>query len=287
MSAIRVTQFETPESKPSASVVHVTPELAERWLGKNLKNRNISMRIAYAYAADMLNGNWELTGEAIKFAKDGSMIDGQHRCTAILLAAEENPDISIPMFIVRGLHNEAQNVMDTGKKRNVADSLTIDGVPNASVVAAAARVLYRVDHGTFFKDNKVSLVTASQIRSWIQGHPNFEEFVSSTLQPSRRVLAPPSITVAALYKMQAKNPGQAEEFLTRLDTLANLDSDDPIMVLHKRLTTIRTNRQKMTDRDYLALFFQAWNAMRAGKKLTRFQRPAGVSWNIKNFPWPK
>jgi hypothetical protein len=272
---------------PSASIVYVTAEMAERWLGKNTKNRHISLRVASSYAADMLAGNWRITGESVKFARDGSLIDGQHRLVAVIMAAEDDPDISVPMFVVRGLANDAQRVVDSGKKRSAADSLTLDGVPHASLVAAAVKLLCTVDGGLLFKDRKLSNVTSSQIRAWLSDHPAFEDFIATNRSEIVRVFAPPSIVAAAVWMMRERNPEAAAEFLTDLQSLANLDGDHPVMVLHKRLTVIRTNRIRLTERDYLALFFRAWNTVRAGRKLTSFPRPKGAIWSAKNFPWPK
>ena len=63
-------------------LVEITPELAHEWLGFNTHNRNIRQRIVTAYAADMTGGDWQWNGESIKFAEDGTLLDGQHRLAA-------------------------------------------------------------------------------------------------------------------------------------------------------------------------------------------------------------
>ena len=84
-------------------IVDVTPELAREWLGFNTHNRNMRARTVLAYAADMASGDWRWTGDSVKFATDGTLLDGQHRLAAIAEAG-----CTITTLIVRGLKNDTQ-----------------------------------------------------------------------------------------------------------------------------------------------------------------------------------
>lgn len=68
----------TPLHKPEVAWVPIDPATAERWLKANKRNRKLRRGPVLAYARDMAAGNWRLTGEAIKFAPDGTLLDGQH-----------------------------------------------------------------------------------------------------------------------------------------------------------------------------------------------------------------
>lgn len=59
--------------------VLVTPELAAEWLNHNTRNREKRPKRIAAYARDMAAGRWRRSGEAIKFAPDGTLLDGQNR----------------------------------------------------------------------------------------------------------------------------------------------------------------------------------------------------------------
>ena len=87
-----------------------------------------------AYAADMGDGHWQFNGEAVKFAGDGSLLDGQHRLAAIIEA-----DVVLPLLVVRGLASSAQETVDGGAKRKFSDVLKLRGEPNADHLAAVAR----------------------------------------------------------------------------------------------------------------------------------------------------
>ena len=64
-------------------IMKVSPEMATKWLEKNIVNRRIRDYKVNAYARDMKNGDWRLNGEAIVFNKSGQLVDGQHRLNAI------------------------------------------------------------------------------------------------------------------------------------------------------------------------------------------------------------
>lgn len=80
--------------------VQMTPGLAKKMLASNADNqRNLRMSKVEQYVRDMLAGHWPITGETIKVATDGALIDGQHRLTAVLHAAKFRTDITVPMLI--------------------------------------------------------------------------------------------------------------------------------------------------------------------------------------------
>ena len=84
----------------------ITPQLAEIYLGKNTHNRNIRKPVVGKYANDMENGFWNFDGAPIRFADDGTLLDGQHRLHAIIKSNK-----AIDLLVVRGL-----------KKRNAGNN---------------------------------------------------------------------------------------------------------------------------------------------------------------------
>lgn len=97
----------TSTSGVTYSIENVTPELAESWLARNTANRRMRRATAEAYARDMESGDWRENGDAICFAVDGTLLDGQHRLTAVVLSG-----ISVPLLIVRDLPRETQDTKD-------------------------------------------------------------------------------------------------------------------------------------------------------------------------------
>ena len=86
---------------------------SREWLGFNTHNRNLRQRQCSASCTstrpDMEAGNWQWNGESIKFAEDGTLLDGQHR-----LAAIAESGVTLPVLVVRGLPNETQETAVDG-----------------------------------------------------------------------------------------------------------------------------------------------------------------------------
>src|SRR5439155_25117462 len=119
-----------PKPAPSAgqpipsvpTVVDVDPATASAWLQRNLHNRHLREEAVSSMARDMAAGRWQYTGEAVKFSKAGNLLDGQHR-----LAAVVKSETTIPILVVPGLPDSAQEVIDTGAKRTASDVLYLSG----------------------------------------------------------------------------------------------------------------------------------------------------------------
>lgn len=270
-------------TKITHAIVMVTPEMAERWLEHNTHNRKLRQRTISRYRADMEAGLWTMAADPIRFDRSGGLLDGQHR----LVALSELPDVvTIPFLVVRGLPAESQGVMDQGVKRTPGDQLALNGVRNANAVAASIKKLLIWRSGTMFRDTKLQQVSAPQIEAWVADHSGDVDFFNSIWNLVRQNDAPPSVAGAAAIEFASIDPQACERFFTLLARGAGGEGH-PITTLDKRLQRTRREGLKMPDRDYLALFILAWNAWRAGKTMSKFQRPRGGRWSEANFPEPK
>jgi hypothetical protein len=109
----------------------ITPEYALELLSNNTVNRRVKESVVNRYVKDMLAGSWkEDTGELIKIAKDGTILDGQHRLLAIVKSG-----IEISLHVATGLSNEIFSVIDTGASRNASDTLFVNNINNAFNIA--------------------------------------------------------------------------------------------------------------------------------------------------------
>lgn len=97
-------------------VVLVTPELASKWLEKNIDNRNLRKNTINQYVNDMKNGKWSLVGDSITFDKDGILTNGQHRLYAIVQS-----NTSQYFNVMRGISHNMN--MDRPAMRSVADNI--------------------------------------------------------------------------------------------------------------------------------------------------------------------
>lgn len=247
--------------KPSASVVVITPEVASRWIAKNLKNRNIRSAAVNAYARDMERGNWQLTGEAVKFDTSGNLIDGQHRLMAVIKSGA-----SVPMFVVRGLAPAAQDVMDSGSKRQAADALHLGGYKNAATVAAAARLAMTVDAGTAGRGGNKAF-THSEIAEWVDANPDIEAGAATAMQVKGFVDLNPSVIAVAWLQQSRIDREACSEFWTSLANNATDGPGDPRNTLIRRLSSARRSGERLPQHVQLGFVIRAWNAWRKGSEL--------------------
>lgn len=262
------------------AVVMVSSDTAARWLKRNKRNRPVAQTIVDRYSTDMENGLWAFAADPIRFDTHGNLIDGQHRLTAL-----SRVGMTLPMLVVRGLPADAQMVMDQGRKRTPGQQLGLLGVKNSNLVASMVKVCIQYENGLLFRDNKLSQsITAPVIQEYVNDHPIEVEFIQPLLDKVRRVDAPPSVVGAFLLIAYRARGTEAADFILQLDALVGMSEGHPIHTLDKRLRRIRRERIKLSSRDYLALFIQAFNAWRAGRRITQFQRPPGGVWNASNFP---
>lgn len=121
----------------------LTPDLAKVWLGSMPEyQRKPSAYTVAEYASDMESGRWvEGTGDAFRFDKQGQMIDGQHRCLAVI-----DSGVTITVTVIEDLDNEVYMVIDRGRKRNAGDA--IKDKTNQNVRAAIAKALISLGNGT-------------------------------------------------------------------------------------------------------------------------------------------
>ena len=121
--------------------VKLTPELAKEWLGTMPDyQRSSNARVVAEYAKDMAEGRWVTgTADAFRFNKQGQMIDGQHRCLAVIESG-----VAIDIVVAEGLDDEVYLVLDKGRKRTVADVI---GGKNANARAAISKSLIALSNG--------------------------------------------------------------------------------------------------------------------------------------------
>ena len=83
------------------SVEVITPELAEKYLGFNHKHRDIKDSKVEKFVSVLNDEDWQLNGKTIVFDKDGKLLNGQHRLSAVVISGK-----SLTTLVVRGIEKE-------------------------------------------------------------------------------------------------------------------------------------------------------------------------------------
>lgn len=119
----------------TTTIETITPDVARKYLEKNLINRKLRRHLVKSLAGDMARGCFILSHQGIAFNTKGHLIDGQHRLNAVVEAG-----VPVVMSVTRNVDDSVFKVTDIGAKRNIADSLRIDR-RSAEVLAYIVRVL--------------------------------------------------------------------------------------------------------------------------------------------------
>lgn len=271
-------------AKFTATLQRVTPKMAAEWLSKNHHNRNIRQAVVADYARDMASGNWQVTGEAIKFNCDGTLLDGQHRLMAIIRS-----DTPVDMLVVRGVQSAAQDVMDSGRVRGAADMLKLNGYKNSNVLAALARLARQIERTSQPVSHRggtgISL-TKPEIKEWVAENPDGEDAAAVGQRYTDSIDAPPTAIAYAWLRLARIDSGAAAEFF---DSLANHQTDgpgDPRAALLRLLQRIRRDNVRLPQMVAVSLIFRTWNAWREGREVHKLQT-ASRTGRFVPIPEPK
>jgi hypothetical protein len=245
-------------------IVTMTPELATELLAKNTRNRNLNSKLVASYARAMVRGDWKPNGEAYKISLANQVLDGQHRLAAVGLA-----DVDLPLqVLVSGLPTEAQDTMDTGRKRTTADALSIHGMGNANVLASVTRRVWMWDRGNF-KFTNTEAPTTAEILETIQKYPSLHRSAEIGVRTGKAYRpANATVTGIAHHLFHHIDEDVTTEFFAQLATGAGLDEGHPVLTLRNRLVRDKVIGKNLTTPLALAYFVRAWNAVREDRSLT-------------------
>lgn len=268
--------------KPTVSHVAVTPEQAARWLGGNQVNRTLRASKVNQYARDMVAGRWTLSNDAICFAPDGRLLNGQHRLSAVVKAG-----VSVLMLIARNMPPESMTTMDSGTARTASDALHFAGESNTNVLAAAAKQAILYSDGRIYKDNKVQAVSHSEIIDFVDLNPSLRHSAHIAQTIGRKVDAPPSPLATAHWIISGRvGTALADHYITQLATRANEPDGSAVLAVDSRLREVRRNRTKFPSRAFIYLLIKGWNYYAADKRVAslamspkgEFRIPEPAAW---------
>lgn len=287
-------QTATPTSATKAftTVEQVGPEQAAEWLSNMAPNRTLGLIRVKAFANMMRNGQWIFDGAPIRFDRDGRLVDGQNRLTAVIEA-----EMVVPFVVVRGLAPEAMSVMDTGKARTTSDILKMahPDVTDVHVTAALTRIIYLWEHGSRggdlgrFSGARTPLPNAVLLDFYQQNREEIDHLVKES---SRVYHGVPGYTRTvlglALWVFNKIDTEDAAGFFEGLRTGVGLNAGNPILAARNRVMDIaRGDRRRAIPNDEgMALLIKAWNAYREGRELRVLVFRRGGA-NPEQYPEPR
>jgi len=239
----------------------ITPVVAGKMLEKNSMNRLIRQGKLNDYIRQMRAGLWkEETGESIKIATDGAILDGQHRLMAIVKA-----DISLNLLIISGLEKDVFTVLDSGALRTAGDVFHIAGILNAKNVSAGVRRYFILKAGNT-QFNTMRGITSTEALNLYNQRAKFWQGVYTMARGwygrSSRIL-----TIADFIGYYAffHDIGEDDvfEFMSSLGEGTNLAINSPIRILREKLLFARANPKfSFLHSTKTALIYKSWNHFR-------------------------
>lgn len=260
----------------NTEVREITPDIAKQMLKRNANNRKCSEAHVSFLSKEMINDNWLFDGQPIRFSEGGTLLDGQHRLSAVVKSGKAQK-----FLILTGIHSDAFKVMDTGKYRSAADAFKVNGVEYYSVVSGAARFILNHKKGRNGESGS-NRISNSDLLEWYEDNKLIIEMAkeSDKLSSSFSRILPPSYITALLFLFSEKSVTDAELFMSKLCRGLDLSINSPIYLIRKKLTEDKLNKAKLPMSHKTALIIKAWNFYRKGEEV-RF-----LKWDSEKEKFP-
>lgn len=265
-------------------IIDLTPAMGAALIGRNTRNRHMSGTNYQKVRRSIERDEWSLNGEAVKISDTGVLLDGQHRCMAVVETGK-----TIQTILIEGLPESAQDTMDTGKPRTLGNVLHMRGYKSAPNLAAGIRrmLLAERDGIKWAFARGTASTTRPEELSWFEENPWIENYTqaSATVAKDRDVLLSPTSTLVLMVMFDGCDEEDAEFFWEKLRSGESLSDQHPIMAL-RRAFKRQSDLKGEHDQYHLAgLTIKAWNKYRKGQPASLIRFKSGGA-NPDRFPEP-
>ncbi len=244
----------------------LTTQFAAKLLETTEKgNRRVSSAAVERYAEDIRKGRWSDNGVPIILNGDGKMLDGQHRCLAVMRANRD-----IPIMIVSGVMDKnAFATIDTGRNRKLTDMLSIRGEKSCAMLAGALTLLNEYEHKTDAGFTRWKVTNQAGL-SLLRSHSGLRDSVSFS-EACRKNMAKgmirPTVMIVTHYLGAQIRVRKTEEFIDTLSTGVGLAKGSPVLVLRNKLIRGIKSEGFTSREEQLAWCIKAWNAYAVNERM--------------------
>lgn len=262
----------------------VTPAMARDMLIKNPNNRALRRSNVRYLAEELKSGRWKLTHQGVAVARDGTLLDGQHRLSAIVEA-----NTSALINVSFDCDPEIFSVIDTGSTRTTADVLHIAGRLTSCETTTGAAVKLVYLHRTaanYTWTGEVARVSATVVLNEYQSAPELYDWgvrLANRARNEFKMLQVKSSTAAfaVLAVQEGERTGlydrsDIDAFVMSLATGASMAKGDPRLAFRQQLVngwTPGTNKGARASQVWLASWIKVFNAHLSGTHLKMFKTP--------------
>lgn len=246
---------------PKCEIVEMTPEMAKTMLESNTHNRRLRKAYVQQLAGAIERGEWVANGEPVQVASDGTLLNGQHRLSAVVEAG-----LSVPLLLVRGLPETARRTIDTGTRRNLSDVLALHGEHHTTNLGAALSLLYRYRAGQRLDQASRTAPTPQQALELLEREPQIRDALMVGHKVHRATRMRISATAVLLHLFEEADPGQGEAFFEAVCHPTNEPRRSPVMALRSLLERSRADpKHRISTYSLCAVTIKAFNGWREGR----------------------
>jgi len=248
-----------------AKVEKINPSTAKKWLEElNYEdNRNINEKKVDFLVRQILGKHWIINGATICFDKDGQLLDGQHRLSAI--SKSKTPCESI---VVRGLSIAAYTTIDQGWKRSHAQILGAAGHKWAGTLVGACKFIWILETEHVFIKKRTGEVSIDEVQLVLEFKPEVAAAVALIRTNRLEKLANSSLLAYCAWLFNTVNVEKSTAFFARLADGAGLGTKSPILTLRDKLMRGRREKISWNVKEQFSFVVRAWNAYAQGRTLS-------------------
>lgn len=251
----------------------ITPAKAAEMLEANTSNRPLSKGVVRTFAEAMKQGDWKVTHQGIAIDINGVLVDGQHRLAAVIEA--ETP---VEMTVFTDVPADTFDVLDTGKRRNAADVLAIEGEQSTHQLAAMIRAVWLYDNRRdMYWSGGGASVSNQQILETLEDNPTIREYVTVGEKLASEVGMIKSAGGAASYLVSRVNTQKKlQPWFDGVIDGAGLAKGDARLRFRNHMFGLARReagevRRRRDTREHVGLYLTAFNAWAVGERLTRLR----------------
>ena len=221
------------------STLHITPQMAARWLETNTANRDLSQDRVESYARDMARGAWRLNNQGIAIAENGVVLDGQHRLWAVVLSGA-----TIESLLMTGLATGVRSTIDRLRPRSISDDIAISGGKKGQHIVAWMRSIDQLVH------RETRVLSSEDMAIMLTLHDAGIQWAVKACTTKRSAINSAPI-IGAMVFAYSTEPTAVERFWLRYSSGAALAENAP--EYHLRKFVLESNRKKIISRRDLSV----------------------------------
>jgi hypothetical protein len=240
----------------------VTPAQAQDWLDKMPTQRRLRQNKVDQLIRLINEGRWQVLPHGIVIDKNGRLIDGQHRLTALVTTEK-----ALPMRVTFNAEPSMFLQIDSSSTpKGIEDALKHEGVSSftSMLLGTSIRMLFRIGRGLSPFQN-IAMPSNEEAIEIFRANPRLVE----AAEMCQSVKVAPSMSLLTFYVHEALkiNDERTGLFCSQLASGLHMKPGDPALLLRNTWIKDRLASVKRTTAEQAAMIAYAINAMLAFRRL--------------------